>query len=81
MPFATAGGSPKNMKSDSEIMVPPPASVLIKPTSRPDVISAMAVVMLILFLLLQISRIGATKKRILRQKKVESIMDVWRFLH
>jgi hypothetical protein len=34
--LAIFAGKPKNINNDSEIMVPPPASVLINPTKMPD---------------------------------------------
>jgi hypothetical protein len=33
-------GTPRNMKIESEIMVPPPANVFINPTNTPEMISA-----------------------------------------
>jgi hypothetical protein len=38
VPLATMGGNPNNIKTESEIIVPPPAMVLINPTINPEVI-------------------------------------------
>jgi len=36
-----SAGRPINIKSDSEMMVPPPARVLMNPTNTPETIRAM----------------------------------------
>ena len=41
VPLATLGGSPKNIKTEREINVPPPANVLMKPTNNPEMIKTM----------------------------------------
>jgi hypothetical protein len=39
VPFAIVSGRPNQLNTDMEIIVAPPAKVLIKPTIKPEIIS------------------------------------------
>ncbi|OQC44444.1 MAG: hypothetical protein BWX61_00964 [Bacteroidetes bacterium ADurb.Bin035] len=50
VPLAIVNGKPNQLNTDKEMIVAPPARVLINPTNKPEIISIMYISILIIIL-------------------------------